>query len=260
MQLAPLAAAAGVRLVTYPVLASTNREALSLAQAGEQGPLWIVAQKQTAGRGRRKRAWISEPGNLYATLLLSGFGAAAATAQLSFVAALAAHDALVALAPAVRFRFALKWPNDVLCDGRKISGILLEGETDPSRTTVVAIGIGINCLHHPHATEFPATDLAAEGMPASAEAVFGKLSEVMVARLGQWDRGAGFATIREDWLARASGLGQSIRVRLPDRETIGLFEALDDQGRLIVRYPDGGFEYIAAGEVFPLFPVAAESV
>jgi len=260
MQLSPVAAAAGVRLVTYPVLASTNREALSRAHAGARGPLWIVAKTQTAGRGRRERLWISEPGNLYATLLLSDIGAAARMAQLSFVAALAVYDALVAVAPALRIRLALKWPNDVLCNERKISGILLEGETDPARGTVVAIGIGINCMHHPDGTEFPATDLAAENISASAEIVFEQLSQSMTRRLAQWNAGLGFHAVREEWLAHTSGLGQSIRVRLPDRETTGIFEALDDDGRLVVRYPDGGFECVTAGEVFPLFPVAAERV
>ena len=260
MQLGPIAAAAGVRLVTHPVLASTNREALASARAGEQGPLWIVAGEQTAGRGRRGRAWTSKPGNLYATLLLTNPGPASGIAQLSFVAALAVHDALVMVAPVLRPSLSLKWPNDVLCDGAKICGVLLEGETAVASATVVAIGIGINCAHHPDHTEFPATDLAACGVTTSATTVFERLSDAMVRRLDQWHQGTGFPAIREDWLARASGLGQAIRVRLLDREMTGIFEAIDEQGHLVVSYPDGGFERVAAGEIFPLLPVATERV
>jgi len=253
MDLAPGAAAAGVGLIACDAVGSTNAEALAYARSGERGPLWITARAQSAGRGRRGRAWISEPGNLYATLLLTDPAPPGRAAELSFVAALAVYDAIALLAPALTSRLALKWPNDVLCDGRKLAGILIEAEgTAP---LVMAIGIGVNCRHHPAATEFPATDLAGAGAEVGAAALFEALSGAMVLRLREWD--AGFASIRAEWLRRAGGLGGELRVRLGAREVAGRFEALDDSGRLMLRRPDGTLEAIAAGEIFPTSPDAA---
>ena len=115
------------------------------ASAGRCGS-WRA--QQTAGRGRRGRSWVSPPGNLHATLLLTDPAPAAAAPQLGFVAGLALHDAAAAAAPGLRLALALKWPNDLLCSERKIAGILIEGEGDP---VAVAIGIGVNCRHHPDA-------------------------------------------------------------------------------------------------------------
>src|SRR6266508_1059239 len=128
MKLDPRATAAGMRLVAHEVLGSTNAEALSLARQGERGPLWITARRQTAGRGRRGRTWVSEPGNLYASLLLSDPSPLDRAPELSFVAALALRDALVETAPALASRLGFKWPNDVLGDAAKVAGILVEGE------------------------------------------------------------------------------------------------------------------------------------
>src|SRR5215813_8228038 len=158
MELAPAAAAAGVGLIACDMIASTNSEALAYARAGEQGPLWITARAQTAGRGRRGRTWVSEPGNLYGTLLLTDPAPPERAAQLSFVAALATHDAVSACAPALGGRLTFKWPNDVLLDGAKLAGILIEAEG--TRPLLVAVGIGVNCRHHPAATESLAIDLA----------------------------------------------------------------------------------------------------
>src|SRR3954466_2783626 len=117
IELDPRASAAGVRLAAHEVVSSTNAEAWARARQGERGPLWITAQRQTAGRGRRGRAWVSEPGNLHATLLLSDPALAGRAAELSLVTALAVRDAIMALAPEAAARVALKWPNDVLVDG-----------------------------------------------------------------------------------------------------------------------------------------------
>ena len=131
-----------VRQIHYDVVGSTNAEALVRARAGDLGPLWITARVQTAGRGRRGRTWTSPSGNLYATLLLGDPGPAAVAPQLSFVAALAVHDAIVAAAGQHALSLMLKWPNDVLCNDAKLAGILIEGE---GRPLAVAIGIGVNC-------------------------------------------------------------------------------------------------------------------
>src|SRR6516162_282519 len=177
---------------------STNAEALRRARAGESGPLWIAAVAQTAGRGRRGRTWMSPPGNLHASLLLTEPSPSAAAPQLAFVAGLALHDACAALAPGLAGRLALKWPNDMLCHGAKIAGILIEGEGEP---VTVAIGIGVNCRHHPSTVERPVTDLAEQGATVAAPALLQALGPTMAARLRQWDRGTGFAAIRAGWLA-----------------------------------------------------------
>src|ERR1700733_3526522 len=124
MALDPKASAAGVRLLTYREIDSTNAEALRLMRQGERGPLWIAAEQQSAGRGRRGRKWISVPGNLHASLLLADPGPVVHWPQLSFVAALAVHDAVVELAPEIRPMLELKWPNDLLLSGAKFAGIL----------------------------------------------------------------------------------------------------------------------------------------
>ncbi len=251
MRLHSAAAAAGYRLADHQTLASTNAEALVLARCGERGPLWITAQRQTAGRGRRGNAWASPAGNLYATLLLHDPAPAEHAPELSFVTALALHDAIVERAPALRDEVKLKWPNDLLCRGAKVAGILIESERVDDALTIV-IGIGVNCRHHPAETPYPATDLAAAGADISAETLFAALSGAMLERLVQWRRGAGFAAVRADWMARAAGIGGEMRVRLPDRELLGRGEALDEHGRLLLRLADGSVEAIAAGEVFPL--------
>jgi BirA family biotin operon repressor/biotin-[acetyl-CoA-carboxylase] ligase len=247
MQLDPKVAAGGVRLIAHDSIGSTNTEALMLARAGERGPLWITAAQQTAGRGRRGNGWISEPGNLYASLLLSDPAPPPHTAELSLVAALAVHDAVMAVAPSLGVRLAVKWPNDLLVGGAKFAGILIEAEG-----SAAVIGIGVNCVQHPVATAYPATDLAAAGAAVSPERLFAGLSNAMDARLAQWSRGTAFASIRADWLARATGLGQQIRVRLPQRELSGQFESLDQSGRLVLRLADGSLETVSAGEVFAL--------
>jgi BirA family transcriptional regulator, biotin operon repressor / biotin---[acetyl-CoA-carboxylase] ligase len=244
----PRAAAAGVRLVTHEVLGSTNTEALNRARRGERGPLWIVAGRQTAGRGRRGRAWISQPGNLFASLLLTVPASPACRPQLSLVAALAVHDAVAEIAAGLASRVVIKWPNDLLLDRAKFAGILLEGEG--SGLGAVAIGMGINCACHPADTDYPATDLAAAGIPASPAMLMGPLSFKMIGRLAQWNGGAGFAAVRADWIARAAGIGEDIRLRIADRELSGRFETLDAAGGLVLRSPDGRTETITAADVF----------
>lgn len=251
MRLSSAAQAAGYRLSVHDTLASTNAEALALGRSGERGPLWIVARQQSAGRGRRGNTWVSPPGNLYATLLLTDPAPPECAPQLSFVAVLALHDAIAACAPALAKALTLKWPNDLLCGDAKLAGILIEGER-AGDALAVAIGIGVNCISHPSQTPYPATDLKGEGVLADAATVFEALTASLAQRLAAWRRGAGFAAIRADWMARAAGMGGDMRARLPDREIIGRGEGLDAHGRLLLRLPDGSVQAIAAGDVFPM--------
>jgi BirA family biotin operon repressor/biotin-[acetyl-CoA-carboxylase] ligase len=251
MRLDSAAVAAGIGLRAHDTLGSTNAEALRLAREGERGPLWVVARRQTAGRGRRGRVWVSEPGNLYASLLLTAPAPCERWPQLSFVAALAIHDAVATVATQLAPAIAIKWPNDLLLAGGKVAGILLEGEGGE----VVTIGIGINCAHHPAGTERPATDLAAAGAAVSPERMLEALSGAMVGRLAQWQGGDGFAVVRADWLARAAGIGDEVLVRLADRDLRGRFEAIDAAGSLVLRLASGAITTIAAGDV--LLPARA---
>jgi len=255
MQLSSAAAAAGYHLTTHDTLASTNAEALTAARDGARGPLWIVAGEQTAGRGRRGNDWVSPPGNLYATLLLTDPAPPECAPELSFVTALALHDAILERAPALYPVLALKWPNDILCGGAKLAGILIEGER-AAEALAVAVGIGVNCQSHPDATAYPVTDLKAAGADVAAADLFAALSATMLRRLRQWRRGVGFGDIRADWIARGAGIGGDLRVKLPDREIFGRGEGLDERGRLLLRLADGSAQAIAAGEVFPLTSVA----
>ena len=238
----------GYRKVRYEELDSTNSEARRLAEKGgaEHGPLWISTASQTAGRGRRGRVWDSANGNLAATLLLRPPAPQAVIGQLSFAAALAAAETASHFAP--QAAIAVKWPNDVLADGRKLAGILLESGSD-AKGPWLAIGIGMNLASHPVATEFPATSLAQLGIaaPSSDEAL-----SVLAARFAHWYAlwmDEGFHSLRTAWLARAAQLGAPIRARLPQETREGVFEGIDETGALILN--EGGQKrLIAAGEVF----------
>ena len=258
MRLHSAAAAAGYRLLSHETLPSTNAEALASARSGDSGKLWLTAALQTAGRGRRGNQWSSPAGNLYATLLLVDPAPAEYGPQLCFVTALAVHDAILELAPSFRRSLTLKWPNDVLRDGAKLAGILIESERVEG-ALAVAIGVGVNCGHHPEQTAYPATDLAASGAGVSPGDLLEALSRTMMERLEQWQEGRGFAAIRADWLARAAGIGGDMRVRLPGRELVGCGETVDEHGRLLLRLPDGNIQAIAAGDVFPLGTAGAVS-
>jgi BirA family biotin operon repressor/biotin-[acetyl-CoA-carboxylase] ligase len=233
----------------FATIDSTNEEARRLAERGEAGPVWILADIQTAGRGRRGRAWDSPTGNLAATLFLRPGKSAADCAQLSFVAALAVSDAIAELAAGIDVR--LKWPNDVLANGRKIAGILLESASaGGEKPSWLAVGIGVNLARFPEQTEFPATSLAALGAKApSAEDFLTALAAEFAKWYEAWSR-RGFAEIRDAWLARAAGLGTRIRARLQNEEIFGVFEGIDDHGALILRTDMARARMIAAGDVF----------
>ncbi|WP_268900675.1 biotin--[acetyl-CoA-carboxylase] ligase [Glacieibacterium frigidum] len=204
---------------------------------------WVFADAQTGGRGRRGRAWTSLPGNVFASVLTRPQPGEGPTQQLSFVAALTLAGALDSYAEA--HRLTLKWPNDVLLDGTKVAGILLEKQGD-----ACVIGIGVNLAAHPVDSERPATSLAAAGIaPPSPSAFVEDLSGNFVRTRATW-RDHGFAATRTAWLARAAGIGRPLVARLGSEALTGVFEGLADDGALQLRLDNGAVRAVHAGEVF----------
>lgn len=250
--LGPAAREAGHDLVAYDTVGSTNAEALSLAREG-RAPVWVAARAQTAGRGRRGRAWSTERGNLAASFALTTSVDPAVAATLGFVAGLALEQALRQVAASLSPRTArpeLKWPNDLIVDGRKLAGILLEADTLPDRRLAVAVGVGVNVVSAPDGLPYPATSLAERGDRIGAEELFEALADTFVTWLDTWNDGEGLAAIRKAWMARAAGLGSQVEVDLGTRRLKGRFESLDDRGRMVLRQPTGIATAVSAGDVY----------
>jgi BirA family biotin operon repressor/biotin-[acetyl-CoA-carboxylase] ligase len=245
----PIAGLAGYRRLALAGVASTNASALEMARAGDPGSLWVTAQSQSAGKGRRGREWVSEPGNLYASLLLIDPAPAVRIGTLPLVAGLGVHRALRPFFANNPHALAIKWPNDLLVDGHKICGILVESGALADGRLAVVIGCGINCSAHPENPLYPTTDLAACGIAAGPEEVFPLLAAEMARVLAEWAGGAGFARIREDWLLAAGGKGGPVTVRQHDGETAGVFEDIDRDGYLLLNV-EGERRRISAGDLF----------
>lgn len=237
----------GYRLVCYDSLGSTNDEAKRLAREGAKAGTIVWAREQTAGRGRLGHVWVSPPGNLYASLILRPDCPPRRAAQLGFVAALAVGNALGAL---LLGELSYKWPNDVLVNGRKIAGILLESEmTKPNELAFLIIGVGINLASSPRLAEYPATSVSEESLGEVRSAA---MLEEFCRHFHSWEKlwsEKGFAPIRAAWLAHAASHRELIRVRLSTRTLYGRFLDIDDLGALLLE--DLGEQHrISAGEVF----------
>jgi BirA family biotin operon repressor/biotin-[acetyl-CoA-carboxylase] ligase len=246
-----------VILQAWPVLRfdqldSTNAEACRRAEAGEGGPLWITARDQTAGRGRRGRAWSGHPGNLATTLLITTDRRPAEAAMISFVAALAAHDVMQGYAaPGL---VTLKWPNDVLIAGEKAAGLLIESGATDAGGLWLAVGMGLNLAWSPDDAERPATTLVDHlaGNQARAptpDEALAALDQAMQWRLEQWQQD-GPRFILADWSARASGIPGPCTARLGHETVTGWAEGLADDGALRLRLDTGEVRLISAGDVF----------
>jgi len=226
-------------------LGSTNDEARRLADEGAGHGTAVQAGEQTAGRGRRGRAWFSPVGNLHLSLLLDSGPEPARAPEIAFVAAVALRETLATLAPDARF--AGKWPNDILCNGAKIAGMLLE-----NHPPFAILGVGVNVVAAPPANEvqYPATCLAAIGCASDADDVGHVFRENVLAWHWRWRRD-GFAPIRAAWLEHAAGVGEAVTVRLADQRVLeGRFGGLDADGALLLELPDGGRRQVLAGDVF----------
>jgi BirA family biotin operon repressor/biotin-[acetyl-CoA-carboxylase] ligase len=236
------------RIEEVPVVSSTNSALRERAMAGESEGLVLRADRQSTGRGRRGRGWESPPGNLYVSLLLRPSGTPAFGATLGFVAAVALGVVLRDLTPA---QILHKWPNDLLIDGRKMTGLLLEAGTKPDGgLDWLVLGMGVNIVSHPETGLYPTTDLVASGGPAlSPRALLDRFLGTFAPLYEQW-RKSGFMTVRDAWLEHAAGLGAEIVARLEREEVVGHFADLDPDGTLVMALESGETRRIAAGDIF----------
>ncbi len=239
---------------------STSEEARRRAFARGQGRLWIVADEQTAGRGRRGRSWVSPKGNLYASALLIDPCPPAIASQLGFVAGVALARAVEDVGASAR----LKWPNDLVAGGAKCAGLLVEGVALGEKRLACIVGIGVNCRSAPEGVGYPTTNLVdGDGRPADRLGLFRRLAVRFDEALEQWRAGAAFEAIRLAWLDHAAALGERIRIETPGGRREGTFEGLDGDGRLLFR-GTYGIEAVETGDLWILpasdgAPVAAAS-
>lgn len=225
----------------HDTIGSTNDEARRLLQEGAGHGTVVHADEQTAGRGRMAHTWFSPPGNLYMSVILQTGHPAARCGELSFVAALAVADTAEALLPR-QIQAMLKWPNDVLINGGKIAGILLEQVDDAT-----IMGIGLNVLEAPTNAAYKTTTIVANGGIASVDGARDLLLDRLARHLESW-QADGFAPIREKWLARSYPIGASITANAGSGAVTGHFAGLDTDGALLLETA-GGRQRIVAGEV-----------
>lgn len=236
------------RSVILDEVGSTNREAFQRAEAGEVGPLWIMARRQTAGRGRSGRQWTSEPGNLYASLLVRLACSPAVVPQLSLLAGVAVVDAIGVAASSTPAGLRLKWPNDVLIGQAKCAGILAESISGHD-AVIAVIGAGINLAWHPTDLGRAATDLSEHGLQVAPDAMLGLLAAAVQHWLAVWECGNGFAHVRSAWLERAGPVGESCSVNTGAERIAGLFVGLDSGGALLMQDKEGRQRSITFGDV-----------
>jgi BirA family transcriptional regulator, biotin operon repressor / biotin---[acetyl-CoA-carboxylase] ligase len=206
-----------------------------LAREGAPEGTWLRADRQSGGKGRQGRAWQSPPGNLYASTLVRLVPGDPPAPTLALVAAVALHETVRPHASDAR----IKWPNDLLVDGAKLAGILLERQGD-----AVVVGFGVNLAHHPQGLDRPATSLEP---PVAPDPFLARLAAAFAAWLGRW-RAEGLAPVRAAWLAAAHPVGTV----LTTNDVHGRFDGLDESGALRLRLEDGGLRIIHAGDVFLL--------
>ena len=221
---------------------------------GEPGNLWIRAMRQSAGRGRSGRQWVSPEGNLYASLLLRPACTLETALQLAFLAGIVLYETAEECGGQERSgALSLKWPNDLLLDDKKAGGILLESRNDGTASgTAVVIGWGLNLAHHPDGTTIPATHLSAYGAYVSPDDAFYKLARRAAHWLGIWAGGQGWDGIRQAWIERSFAPGTPISVTQGDRRSEGEYCGIDEAGALLLDTGAEGQIRITAGDIFIL--------
>lgn len=241
---------AGYSVNAFDTIGSTNAQALLDAQQGADTAQWYVTQDQRSGRGRRGREWSTQAGNLAASLLLIHDYTLETAATLSFVAGLSLIEAIETVLPHSATEFKLKWPNDVLADGAKLSGILLESAMLANGRKALVIGIGVNVLHCPEDMPYVVNSLKNCGYQYDASYLFKALAERFAHNFSLWNDGIGLDHIRTNWLRHAARLGETIRVQYGNETLQGVFTSIDSQGQLVLTLPQGRKQIISAGEIF----------
>ena len=236
-------------LLSFDALDSTNEEAKRLARAGGAHGAVIWAKKQANGKGRMGREWISADGNLFVSILLKPEKPITELAQLSFVASVAVVEALSALFEK-EHKLSCKWPNDVLLDSKKLSGILLESfvcEKDSKQW----VSVGVNVDSHPTGTEFPATCLTEAGVElVSAKIVLSRFIHHFIECYNEWEN-TGFTAIRKRWLKYAWGMKTEITARLPNSQITGIAQDINKDGNLVIKDKKGKLHTLHAADIFP---------
>lgn len=241
----------GVRWIELDEIDSTNAEAMRRAAAGDHGPLYIRADRQLAGRGRSGRAWAAPAGNLAMSRVGRIGSPPAAIAQLSLVAGVAVHKALaVALTGCDRAdNLWLKWPNDILFDGAKLAGILVEATTIGGEPVAV-IGVGVNVAHAPSVPGRRTAALAAvTGSEPDLRAIARDIASHLEEALVLWDQSRGFEAIRTAWLAASSPVGTAMTIESVKGRVSGFFRGLDHDGALVLADPTGTVHRYSYGDV-----------
>jgi len=246
------ATSAGYRLEVNSPTNSTNTDVLARAQEGDRGHLWCVATEQTSGRGRHGRAWQTGPGNLAASVLVFTKATADRLATLGFVAGVALVRALQSgrVFGGRQPEFTLKWPNDVLANGAKLAGILLETRQVADSGQAVAVGLGVNIVSAPEGVPYPTTATALLGGTGDAGVVLTALGDEWARQYARWDEGRGLENVLADWRSLAHGMGGPVGAQVKGQPVSGIFEDIDVTGRLLIRDGFGKQTAIGAGEVF----------
>ncbi|HPG88338.1 MAG TPA: biotin--[acetyl-CoA-carboxylase] ligase [Hyphomicrobium sp.] len=243
------------RIVHLAETGSTNADAMRLAVSGEPLPLWVTADRQTAGRGRSGRLWTSLPGNLQASLAFTSLAPLNRAGELSLVAGLALVETVCALSPlAAKGGIRLKWPNDLLIGPAKAGGILVETTTARGEPGFLAvIGFGLNVASSPDDIGRTATSLAAEGIGTDVARVVAVLADTCADWIARWDDGRGFDAIRHSWMAKAGAIGEAITVNTASGPVAGSYQGLAESGALLAEI-DGRIRTITYGDVALIAP------
>lgn len=237
------------RVERLEVVDSTNSEALRQAAAGERGPLWLVGGRQTGGRGRDGRAWVSEPGNLHGSLLLAPRCRPEQLSQLSLAGGVAVYDAVAELGGGGVASLRLKWPNDLLIGRAKAAGILVES-TAFKDGPVAVIGVGVNVARAPMIGGRDVTCLVDHGIAADAGLVGEVVCRQLVHWLRVWDGGVGMGAIIAAWVERCGPMGEVLTVGVGSGVFTGRFAGLDHDGALMLTCDGGDVRRIMSGEVW----------
>jgi BirA family transcriptional regulator, biotin operon repressor / biotin---[acetyl-CoA-carboxylase] ligase len=251
------------RIIRLTETGSTNADAMRLALAGEALPLWVTAERQSAGRGRAGRSWVSEPGNLQASLAFGAKAPLQKAGELSLVAGIALIDAIRTISPlAERSGLRLKWPNDLLSVTAKAGGILVETTTSHGKPSLqhslqpgflAVLGFGLNIATCPADTGRATAALAQSGIDVTPDQVLSSLADQCDAWIGRWNDGRGFNDIRDAWMQRAGTIGEAITVQTASGPVTGTYQGLAPSGALLAEVA-GQVETITYGDVALIGP------